>query len=105
MTGSANGVLVGYDGSPCSKEALLWAAREATSRRLPLTVCHAWALGCTVPRHELAVLALAREAGEQVLAEGVRRGCDFMGWLPRLGRCWSRDQQQPLCAPEATRPT
>ncbi len=82
MTGSAYGVLVGYDGSPCSKEALLWAAREATSRRLPLTICHAWALGCAVPRHELAVMALAREAGEQVIAEGVRRGSDLMGWLP-----------------------
>ena len=82
MTGSANGILVGYDGSPCSEEALLWAAREATSRRLPLTVCHAWALGFTAPRHELAVQALAREAGEQVIAEGVRRGCDLMGWLP-----------------------
>src|SRR5579862_9529989 len=82
MTGSVNGILVGYDGSPCSQEALLWAAREATARRLPLTVCHAWSLGCTLPRHELAVQALVREASEQVVAEGVRRGSDLMGWLP-----------------------
>lgn len=82
MTGLANGIVVGYDGSPCGEEALLWAAREATSRRLPLTVCHAWGLGCAVPRHELAVRALAREAGEEVIARGVRRATDLMGWLP-----------------------
>ena len=82
MTGSANGILVGYDGSRCSQEALLWAAREATARRLPLTICHAWALGCTLPRHELEVQALVREASEQVIAEGARRGADLMGWLP-----------------------
>ncbi|WP_433070106.1 universal stress protein [Nonomuraea sp. CA-218870] len=36
------GVVVGYDGSPSAREALRWAADEAESRGLPLTVCHAW---------------------------------------------------------------
>lgn len=82
MTRPVNGILVGYDGSPCGKEALLWAAREATARRLPLTVCHAWALGCAVSRDEQAVRALAREAGERVIAAGVQRARDLVGWLP-----------------------
>jgi nucleotide-binding universal stress UspA family protein len=36
------GVLVGYDGSDHSMQALDWAMDEAELRRLPLTVCHAW---------------------------------------------------------------
>ena len=36
------GVVVGYDGSDHSMQALDWAMDEAEYRRLPLTVCHAW---------------------------------------------------------------
>lgn len=36
-----NGVVVGVDGSPSSRVALRWAAREATMRNVPLTVVHA----------------------------------------------------------------
>jgi nucleotide-binding universal stress UspA family protein len=41
MTSAIHGILVGYDGSPDSKTALRWAAREARWRGTALTVCHA----------------------------------------------------------------
>ncbi|SDL73923.1 universal stress protein [Nonomuraea jiangxiensis] len=36
------GVVIGYDGSDHSMQALDWAMDEAELRTLPLTVCHAW---------------------------------------------------------------
>ena len=45
MAGHTDGILAGYDGSPSSERALSWAAREARSRGIVLTVCHAWAPG------------------------------------------------------------
>ncbi|WP_433519335.1 universal stress protein [Nonomuraea sp. CA-143628] len=36
------GVVVGYESSGRSLAALRWAAAEATARKVPLTVCHAW---------------------------------------------------------------
>jgi nucleotide-binding universal stress UspA family protein len=45
MTSTIHGVLVGYDGSPDSERALLWAAREARWRGTVLTICHACAPG------------------------------------------------------------
>ena len=41
MTSTVHGILVGYDGSPGSEQALRWAAREARWRGTVLTVCHA----------------------------------------------------------------
>jgi nucleotide-binding universal stress UspA family protein len=41
MTSTTHGILVGYDGSPCSERALLWAAREARWHGTVLTICHA----------------------------------------------------------------
>ncbi|MFI0411738.1 universal stress protein [Actinomadura sp. 3N508] len=41
-TESITGVVVGYDGSEGSVQALDWAAEEAQARGLPLTVLHAW---------------------------------------------------------------
>ncbi|OUC99991.1 universal stress protein [Streptosporangium minutum] len=41
MTDS-HGIVVGYDGSDFSMQALEWAMDEAELRKLPLTVAHAW---------------------------------------------------------------
>ncbi len=42
-------VLVGYDGSLSSQEAVNWAAHEAGERGVMLTVCHAWTPGDAGP--------------------------------------------------------
>jgi len=42
MTGTACGIVVGYDGSPGAGQAVRWAAREARARGTALTVCLAW---------------------------------------------------------------
>ena len=79
MTGAAFGILAGYDGSPCSREALSWAAREARARGVVLTVCHAWAPAHPVPPSAAAAFDLARRGGEQILAEGLRYARTVMG--------------------------
>ena len=79
MTGAAFGILAGYDGSPCSREALSWAAREARARGVVLTVCHAWAPAYPVPPSAAAAFDLARRGGEQILAEGLRLRADGHG--------------------------
>jgi nucleotide-binding universal stress UspA family protein len=84
--GPAEGILVGYDGSPGSEQALSWAAREARTRGTALTVCHVWTLGFTVPPDQAAVLDLARRSGEQVIADGLRHAHDVMP--PELVRAW-----------------
>ncbi|MBE1588293.1 universal stress protein [Nonomuraea angiospora] len=40
--GNRRSILVGYDESPGSEQALRWAVEEARLRRLPMLVCHAW---------------------------------------------------------------
>ena len=40
MSDLSNGILVGVDGSPCSKRAVEWAAREAAMRNMPLRIVH-----------------------------------------------------------------
>ena len=84
--GSAEGILVGYDGSPGSEQALSWAAREARTRKTALTVCHAWTLGFILPPDHAAVLDLARRSGEQVIADGLRHARDVVP--PELVRAW-----------------
>jgi nucleotide-binding universal stress UspA family protein len=79
MTGARHGIVVGYDGSAGSAQALAWAAREARARRRVLTVCHAWASGYAVPPGEITDLGLARQRGEQVLAKGLQLAQDLMG--------------------------
>jgi len=79
MAGKVNGILAGYDGSPGSERALGWAAREARSRGVVLTVCHAWAPGFAALPSEAAVAALARRSGERVIADGLRHARDLMG--------------------------
>ena len=72
-----HGILLGYDGSPGSEEALGWAAREARSRGSVLTACLAWAPGYPASATEVAVFA--RRSGERTLARGLRRAQDLVG--------------------------
>ena len=73
MTGTTHGILVGYDGSPGSEQALAWALQEARWRGGALTVCHAWA-----PEHvpgtpgEGAPPDGTQPAAEQTLATALR---------------------------------
>jgi nucleotide-binding universal stress UspA family protein len=61
-------IVVGFDGSPDSADAVDWAVGEALLRGAPLAVCHAW-----VPAYpEKNVPDPLREHAEQVLASGVR---------------------------------
>ena len=78
MVGNELGILAGYDGSSGSREALAWAAAEATSRGTRLTVCSAWAPGYPVLTGEVAAFDLARRSGERTLAQGVRFVHDLM---------------------------
>src|SRR6266571_1201976 len=72
MAGTGYGILAGYDGSPCSEEALSWAVREARARKMTLTVCHAWAPAAPLPPTAAAAFELARQGGEEVLSRGLR---------------------------------
>jgi hypothetical protein len=53
MTGTAYGIVAGYDGSPGAAQALRWAAREAWARGTTLMVC----LASGRPRGRLSSLA------------------------------------------------
>ena len=80
MTEATHGILVGYDGSPGSDQALGWALQEASWRGAVLTICHAWA-----PEHvpgapgEGGAPDNAQRAGEQVLAQALRFARTVMG--------------------------
>jgi nucleotide-binding universal stress UspA family protein len=64
-------IIIGYDGSPGSNEALDWAVHEARLRGTPLTICHAWTLQPLVTAGADAPDP-ARERAERVLADGVQ---------------------------------
>jgi nucleotide-binding universal stress UspA family protein len=68
MAELTDGIVVGYDGSPGSEKALLWAIREAKSRRTTLTACLAWAPDYLAPLDENA----ARRRGDEILTRGLR---------------------------------
>lgn len=88
MTARGHEIMVGYDGSAGSAEALDWAVREARLRGLPLTVCVGWTPGYTAagadaahtasPVEQAGAVDPAREHAEAVLALGMRRAqeCD-----------------------------
>lgn len=46
------GVVVGYEKSRSVQEVLRWGAAEAAARKVPLTVCRAWAW----PSHAMATV-------------------------------------------------
>ena len=73
MTSTIHGILVGYDGSPDSEQALRWAAREARWRGTVLTVCHARAPGeAEAAAGDGRESDHMQEAGDQDLAEALR---------------------------------
>jgi len=61
-------IVVGFDGSPESTDAVDWAVEEALFRGAPLAVCHAW----TSAYQETDMPDSVREHAERVLARGVR---------------------------------
>lgn len=71
MTGMTDGIVIGYDGSPGSAEALRWAAREAGARGTALTVCLAWGHSLPAVHGEPAVHEPSRQRAAAVLARGV----------------------------------
>jgi nucleotide-binding universal stress UspA family protein len=64
----AKAVVVGIDASGPAHSALLWAAREAKSRELPLVVCHAYAPTDGEPDWEAA--GSARNRAWRIATEG-----------------------------------
>ena len=72
MTGMSDGIIVGYDGSVGSDEALRWAAREAWARGTALTLCLAWPAPDLLLLGDWGVHDRARQLGGEILARGAR---------------------------------
>lgn len=72
MTGKEHGVLAGYDGSSGSRNALMWAAREARDRHVILTICHAWPGRYAGPSSGTSPDDHARLRAERILADSLR---------------------------------
>lgn len=79
MSGLRDGIVAGYDGSPCSEQALQWAVREALAHGCAMTVCLAWAPHYLSVLDESAVYDLARQRGEEILASGVQYAESVLG--------------------------
>jgi nucleotide-binding universal stress UspA family protein len=80
-------VLVGFDGSAGAERALRRAVEEARTRRLSLTVCHAWHWPYPVPPSGPEALETARRMGRHTLDHGVfvaRRICPPLTVRPRF---------------------
>jgi len=72
MTGMTDGIIVGYDGSTGSDEALRWAAREAWARRTALTICLAWPAADLLKLGDWGAHDRAQHLGGEILARAVR---------------------------------
>jgi nucleotide-binding universal stress UspA family protein len=72
MTAKEHGVLAGYDGSSGSRNALMWAAREARDRHVILTICHAWPGRFAGPWSGTSPDDQARLRAERILADSLR---------------------------------
>ncbi|TDC86771.1 universal stress protein [Actinomadura sp. 7K507] len=65
-------VLVGFDGSPAAERALHWAAAEASVRRLPLHICHAWNWPYPQRPEDRDAMGIVHGMGALTLDDGVR---------------------------------
>jgi nucleotide-binding universal stress UspA family protein len=102
MSSQRDGIVAAYDGSPGSEQALRWAAGEARAHGCGVTVCLAWAPQCLSVLGDSAVLDLARQRGEEILASGVGYAETMLGQervtsLPARGPA-----AQVLCERSAT---
>jgi nucleotide-binding universal stress UspA family protein len=102
MTSAVHGIVAGYDGSPGSETALMWATREARDRGSVLTVCYAWALGYLPPAGESAALDLARRSGERTLDRGLRYAQAVLG--SSAARPLLAEGRPPGCCAKAAPP-
>ncbi len=64
-------VLVGFDDTATGERALRWSVEEASLRRLPLTVCHAWHWSYPVPPSGPEAVETVRKMGKHILDKGV----------------------------------
>lgn len=98
-------VVVGIDGSGPAHNALMWAAREAAERQLPLVVCHAYQSAPAEPDWEIDNARrnrAQRQAMEDVRTKphwrypGSRRS---HGWRrDRSPKYWSTRSPTPNCS-------
>ena len=79
-------VLVGYDGSRGSEEALAWAVEEARLRRLPLKIVHAWHWPYPADYRDEEGSTFLRRAGQHLLDRGVELARARMPGLEIHGR-------------------
>jgi len=93
MDSQTAGIVVGYDGSQHSAEALEWAAKQADWRGIPLTVMHVVDFTALTPGPIAAEAgpALNQEVSTVVAQEGVERARKVAGTvkvtgLARLGQ-------------------
>jgi nucleotide-binding universal stress UspA family protein len=99
------GIVVGVDGSACSREALAWAGRLAARAGLPLTVVRAWSIP-TAPRPEtwepgyVPPVGDYERAVEQALADDVA-GAGLSGDLSVTCRAVHRAPAEAMVAASA----
>ena len=72
MTGMTDGIVVGYDGSAGSDEALRWAVGEAWARGAALTICLAWPAADLLQLGDWGAHDRVRQLGGDILARGMR---------------------------------
>ncbi|MFF4620472.1 universal stress protein [Nonomuraea jabiensis] len=75
--GNGRSILVGYDESLGSEQALRWAVEEARLRRLPVLVCHAWQWPYPLRPISEQVLAHVEDVATTVVHNGVDHARGF----------------------------
>ncbi|XUM03042.1 universal stress protein [Streptomyces venezuelae ATCC 10712] len=92
-------LVVGVDGSPSARTAVLWAAAEADRRGRPLRLVHAADTDGRALYTDAKTLQAVREAGRELLVEGARAVHDR---FPDLAVTRELSRQEPVAALRAT---